>query len=65
MLAEVAGSSLEPTHISSPIRTSLRRTRVVRGPVTSVDLAARRALIASDPPVTLAYDELVLALLLG
>lgn len=62
MLAEVAGSSLEPTHISSPIRTSLRRTQVVRGPVTSVDLAARRAVIASDPPVTLAYDELVLAL---
>jgi NADH dehydrogenase len=62
MLAEVAGSSLEPTHISSPIRTSLRRTQVVRGPVTSVDLAARRVVVASDPPVTLAYDELVLAL---
>ena len=26
MLAEVADSSLEPTHISSPLRTSLRRT---------------------------------------
>jgi NADH dehydrogenase len=30
MLAEVAGGSLEPTHISSPLRTSLRRTQVVR-----------------------------------
>ncbi len=27
MLAEVAASSLEPTHISTPLRTSLRRTR--------------------------------------
>ncbi len=62
MLAEVAGSSLEPTHISSPIRTSLRRSQVVRGPVTSVDLAARRVVVSSDPPVTLPYDHLVLAL---
>ena len=35
MLAEVAGSSLEPTHISSPLRTSLHRTAVVRGRVTA------------------------------
>jgi NADH:ubiquinone reductase (H+-translocating) len=62
MLAEVAGSSLEPTHISSPIRTSLRRTQVLRGPVSSVDLVGRRVVVASDPPVTLAYDQLVLAL---
>ncbi len=62
MLAEVAGSSLEPTHISSPIRTSLRRSQVVRGPVTSVDLAARCVVVSSDPPVTLPYDQLVLAL---
>ncbi len=62
MLAEVAGSSLEPTHISCPIRTSLRRTQAVRGPVASIDVAARRVVVASDPPVTLAYDQLVLAL---
>ncbi|MFL5261243.1 MAG: NAD(P)/FAD-dependent oxidoreductase [Anaeromyxobacteraceae bacterium] len=62
MLAEVAGSSLEPTHISSPIRTSVRRTQVVRGPVASVDLAARRVVVASDPPVTLPFDQLVLTL---
>jgi NADH:quinone reductase (non-electrogenic) len=62
MLAEVAGSSLEPTHISSPIRTSLRRTQVVRGAVASVDLAARRVVVASDPPVTLPFDQLVLTL---
>ena len=62
MLAEVAGSSLEPTHISCPIRTGLRRTRVVRGAVGSVDLAAKHVVVASDPPVALEFDHLVLAL---
>ena len=33
MLAEVAGSSLEPTHISTALRSSLHRTRVVRAQV--------------------------------
>ena len=59
MLAEVAGSSLEPTHISSPLRTSLRRTQVVRGKATQIDLARRRVTVAlgghaendgEDPP---------------
>jgi NADH dehydrogenase len=47
MLAEVAGSSLEPSHISSPLRTSLHRTDVVRARVTSVDLESRRVLVDS------------------
>ena len=34
MLAEVAGSSLEPSHISVPLRSSLRQTHFVRGRVT-------------------------------
>jgi len=38
MLAEVAGSSLEPSHISTPLRTTLHRTEFVRGRVASVDL---------------------------
>ena len=42
MLAEVAGSSLEPSHISTPLRTTLHRTEFVRGRVTSVDLENRR-----------------------
>jgi NADH dehydrogenase len=72
MLAEVAGSSLEPTHISSPLRTSLRRTRVLRGRVTQIDLDRRRVVLAldgsdSDETVPggareIAYDHLVLAL---
>src|SRR5260370_9772162 len=31
MLAEVAGSTLEPSHISTPLRTSLRLTEFIRG----------------------------------
>lgn len=72
MLAEVAGSSLEPTHISSPLRTSLRRTQVVRGRVTAVDLDAQRVRIGVSAPSPdggmaessreLAYDHLILAL---
>ena len=73
MLAEVAGSSLEPTHISSPLRTSLRRTRVVRGRVTQIDQEKRRVVLAVDERMSgkgmegetireLHYDHLVLAL---
>lgn len=66
MLAEVAASSLEPTHISSPLRTGLRRTEVVRGRVARIDLGARRVALAADARTgdarTLEYDHLVLAL---
>ena len=66
MLAEVAASSLEPTHISSPLRTSLRRTTVVRGRVSAIDTAARQIVLAPDDrsphPRTIPYDHLVLAL---
>ena len=70
MLTEVAASSLEPTHISSPLRTSLRRTRVVRGRVAGIDLADRRVhwqraetdADSSGDADALTYDHLVLAL---
>jgi NADH dehydrogenase len=73
MLAEVAGSSLEPTHISSPLRTSLRRTQIVCGRVTQIDLGTRRVILAMDENMAgndaaagaaldLTYDHLVLAL---
>ena len=72
MLAEVAGSSLEPTHISSPLRTSLHRTHVIRARVAEIDLKQRR--VRLDPGLRLAggdaslladgvpFDHLVLAL---
>ena len=61
MLAEVAASSLEPTHISTPLRSSVRRTSVVRSQVSGIDLANRRVHL-SDREETLPYDHLVLAL---
>jgi NADH dehydrogenase len=65
MLAEVAGSSLEPTHISSPLRTSLHRTDVVRGRVAAVDLEQHVVHLEADarsPARALPFDQLVLAL---
>jgi NADH dehydrogenase len=65
MLAEVAGSSLEPTHISTPLRTSLHRTTFVRGRVEGIDLDGRVVHVAADarsPARELPFDHLVLAL---
>ena len=61
MLAEVAASSLEPTHISAPLRSSLHRTRVLRSRVASIDLETRCVRL-DDREGTLPYDHLVLAL---
>ena len=69
MLAEVAGGSLEPSHISAPLRTSLRRTAVVRGRVVNIDVDRRCALLEADDlgstehaTNAIFYDDLVLAL---
>ena len=65
MLAEVAGSTLEPSHISTPLRNSLRRTEFIRGRVNAIDLENRKVVLASDSPagpVAVPYDHLVLAL---
>jgi NADH dehydrogenase len=66
MLAEVAGGSIEPTHISTPLRASLRRTRVVGGHVAAIDLERRHITLAADAaqsiPHAIEFDHLVLAL---
>jgi NADH:ubiquinone reductase (H+-translocating) len=65
MLAEVAGSTLEPSHISTPLRNSLRRTEFIRGRVNAIDLENRKVVLASDSPagpLAVPYDHLVLAL---
>jgi len=64
MLAEVAGGSLEAPHISTPLRTSLRRTDVVRGAATAVAVETRTLTVATGDGgvLTLRYDHLVLAL---
>ncbi len=69
MLAEVAGSSLEASHISTPLRSTLRRTEFIRGTVTDVDLEKRLVILRSDvgadgapAPREVPYDQLVFAL---
>jgi NADH:ubiquinone reductase (H+-translocating) len=68
MLAEVAGSSLEPSHISTPLRSSLPRTEFIRASVESVDFEKRVVKLADDPSRgaggsrEIPYDQLVLAL---
>src|SRR5262245_33366996 len=75
MLAEVAGSSVEAAHITSPLRTSLRRTHVIRNQAIAIDLQKRCVRLAPDPPLSASvphvgaeeghevpFDHLVLAL---
>ena len=69
MLAEVAGSSLEPSHISTPLRSSLHRTEFIRGVVTAVDPENRLVIVQSSASADGAsarrvfpYDDLVFAL---
>ena len=66
MLAEVAGSSLEPSHISAPLRSSLHRTEFIRGSAGAIDLEQRRVILradhGTDPPREIQFDHLVLAL---
>jgi NADH:ubiquinone reductase (H+-translocating) len=68
MLAEVAGSSLEPSHISTPLR-SLHGVEFIRAHVTGIDLVRRRVLLESRfnsledaSSGEIVYDHLVLAL---
>src|SRR5712692_6641843 len=69
MLAEVAGSSLEPSHISTPLRSSLHRTEFIRGRVAEIDLAGRHVILHADAAAgdveqrrEVPYDHLVFAL---
>jgi NADH:ubiquinone reductase (H+-translocating) len=69
MLAEVAGSSLEPTHISTPLRSSLHRTEFTRGRIVKIDLDHRLVLLSAGPAPDgipqnrqVSYDHLVFAL---
>jgi NADH dehydrogenase len=69
MLAEVAGSSLEPSHISTPLRTALRRTDFIRGVVAEVDLEKRLVILQGDTNGDgatgrreIPYDHLIFAL---
>jgi NADH:ubiquinone reductase (H+-translocating) len=65
MLAEVAGSELEPQHIGVPLRAALPHTDVRRAEVEAIDTGERIVHIRATPttpPALLEYDHLVLAL---
>jgi NADH dehydrogenase len=69
MLSEVAGSSLEPSHITTPLRSSLHSTEFIRARIAGIDLAAHRVNLApgaagtgEDRREDIPYDHLVLAL---
>lgn len=59
MLAEVAGGSLEASHISTPLRTTLRRATFIRGHIEEIDLGQRMVRVAGRE---LFYDHVILAL---
>jgi NADH dehydrogenase len=59
MLAEVAGGSLEASHISTPLRSILRRTTFIRGCIQEIDLDRRTVKVGDRD---LVYDHVVLAL---
>src|SRR5260370_13157271 len=71
MLAELAASTLEPSNICTPLRSTLHRTEFIRGRVTAIDLEHRRVVLAgpaSDSPagnLQGTYAPLVLALRSG
>jgi len=64
MLAEVAGGSLEPSHIGAPLRGSLKRTVVVRARATGLGSELKEiSLLAGGGMVhNLRYDYLVIAM---
>ena len=65
MLHEIAASDLDVTHIVSPLRTLLRRTRVFVGSVESIDLETRRVLVSHGfdrHAHEIEYDHLIVAL---
>lgn len=65
MLHEVAASDLDMTHIVNPIRKMLSRVQFFEGHVESIDLQARKVLVAHGTDHhhhTLDYDHLVLSL---
>jgi NADH dehydrogenase len=65
MLHEVAASDLDITHIVSPLRTLLTRTRIIIGDVETVDVERRRVTVSHGferHDHELVYDHLVFAL---
>jgi NADH dehydrogenase len=63
LLPEVAGGTLDPRHVAVPLRTALRRTRLVLGNVAGMDLTGRTVTVVDveGRRSDLHWDRLVLA----
>jgi NADH dehydrogenase len=63
-LPEAASGSIEPRHVVVPLRTVLRRVRLVTGSVMSLDPTTKEATVAptEGAPWELPFDQLVVAL---
>ena len=63
-LPEAASGSIEPRHVVIPLRTVLKRTRLVTGTISSIDPPSRMATVAPTDgrPWELRFDQLVVAL---
>ena len=65
MLPEVSGGDVEPRHIVSPLRASLRKTTIVLGDVQALDVERRIVevqLVLGGEVQRFPYDQLVLAM---
>ncbi|OOB91608.1 NAD(P)/FAD-dependent oxidoreductase [Rathayibacter sp. VKM Ac-2630] len=64
LLPEVAGGHVQPRHVTVPLISALKRTRVIRGAITGVSLEERSATVAAldGSTRTLAFDQVVFAL---
>ena len=61
-LPEAASGNIEPRHVVIPLRTVLKRTRVITGEVTSIDHHRRAATVrpGEGRPYDLEYDHVVM-----
>jgi NADH dehydrogenase len=65
MLPEIASGTIDPRHITTPVRTFCKRANFYEASVDSIDLEQRRVAIVrslDNKKTTLQYDYLVLAL---
>ena len=64
LLPEVAGGHVQPRHVTVPLISALKRTRVIRGSITGVSLEERTASVAAldGSTRTIPFDQVVFAL---
>jgi NADH dehydrogenase len=63
-LPEAASGNIEPRHVVVPLRTVLKRTRLITGALTALDHGRRSAMITTvkGEPYDITYDIVVIAL---